>query len=73
MVGHFRPRNLPGSIAGQLNTEIERVVRSDGFRDRLVPLGVQVIGGSREAFAQFQQRELAKWGKAVRDSGASVD
>jgi tripartite-type tricarboxylate transporter receptor subunit TctC len=71
--GIFAPANLPGSIAAQLNAEIERVVRSDGFRDRLVPLGVQVIGGSREAFAQFQQRELAKWGKAVRDSGASVD
>jgi tripartite-type tricarboxylate transporter receptor subunit TctC len=71
--GVFAPANLPAPIASQLNAEIDRIVRSEAFRERLVPLGVQVIGGSRESFAQFQQRELAKWGKAVRDSGASVD
>jgi hypothetical protein len=34
---------------------------------------VTVSGDTPEAFAQFQQQELAKWGKAVRASGASVD
>lgn len=71
--GVFAPANLPSAIAAKLNTEIDRVVRSEAFRERLVPRGVQVIGGSREEFARFQQRELAKWGKAVRDSGATVD
>jgi hypothetical protein len=28
---------------------------------------------SRDTFAQFQQGELAKWGKAVRDAGVEVD
>ncbi|HVF63358.1 MAG TPA: tripartite tricarboxylate transporter substrate binding protein [Casimicrobiaceae bacterium] len=71
--GVFAPANLPAAIATQLNAEIDRVTRSDAFREKLVPRGVQVIGGSRESFAKFQQGELAKWGKAVRDSGASVD
>lgn len=71
--GVFAPANLPAPIATQLNAEIDRIVRSDAFRERLAPLGVQAMGGTRDAFAQFQQRELAKWGKAVRDSGASVD
>ena len=71
--GVFAPANLPMPIATQLNAEIDRIVRSEAFRERLVPRGVQVIGGSRESFAKFQQGELAKWGKAVRDSGAVVD
>ena len=71
--GVFAPAGLPQQIAAQLDAEIERVARSEAFRERLVPRGVQVIGGSRERFARFQQVELAKWGKAVRDSGASVD
>ena len=71
--GVFAPANLPAPIAAQLNAEIDRIVRSEAFRERLVPRGVQVIGGSRESFAKFQQGELAKWGKAVRDSGAVVD
>ena len=71
--GVFAPANLPTPIATQLNAEIDRVARSEAFRERLVPRGVQVIGGTRESFAKFQQDELVKWGKAVRDSGAVVD
>jgi tripartite-type tricarboxylate transporter receptor subunit TctC len=71
--GIFAPANLPPAIATRLNTEINAVVRSEGFRALLVPLGVTVSGDTRDEFAQFQQRELLKWGKAVRDSGASVD
>ncbi|HZQ59989.1 MAG TPA: tripartite tricarboxylate transporter substrate binding protein [Casimicrobiaceae bacterium] len=71
--GVFAPAHLSNDIANRLNAEINAVVQSEAFRQHLVPLGVQVIGGSREEFASFQQAELAKWGRAVRDSGASVD
>jgi tripartite-type tricarboxylate transporter receptor subunit TctC len=71
--GVFAPANLPPDIAARLNTEIDHVVHSDGFRKLLVPRGVQVIGGPREDFVRFNAAELAKWGKAVRDSGATID
>jgi tripartite-type tricarboxylate transporter receptor subunit TctC len=71
--GVFGPANLPSTIADRLNSEIETIVQSAAFRDRLVPLGVQPAGGTRAALAQFQRNELQKWGKSVRDSGATVD
>ena len=71
--GVFGPANLPPAIADQLNAAINAVVRDKGFRALLVPQGVTVSGDTREEFAQFQKSELVKWGKAVRDSGASVD
>jgi tripartite-type tricarboxylate transporter receptor subunit TctC len=71
--GVFAPSHLPADIATRLNTEIDHVVHSDGFRKLLVPRGVQVIGGPREDFVRFNAAELAKWGKAVRDSGATID
>jgi tripartite-type tricarboxylate transporter receptor subunit TctC len=71
--GVFAPSHLPADIATRLNTEIDHVVHSDGFRKLLVPRGVQVIGGPRDDFVRFNKAELAKWGKAVRDSGAHVD
>ena len=69
----FGPANMPPPIADRLNAAIEQIVRSAEFRDRLVPLGVQPGGGTRAALSQFQRNELAKWGKLVRDSGATVD
>ena len=36
-------------------------------------LGVEAIGGSPEDFARFIDAELARWGEAVRRSGARLD
>jgi tripartite-type tricarboxylate transporter receptor subunit TctC len=71
--GVFAPANLPAALATSLAAEIELIARGDAFRGRLEPLGVipTVLTGS--AFAEFQRSELAKWGKAVRDSGATVN
>jgi tripartite-type tricarboxylate transporter receptor subunit TctC len=69
----FGPAKLPEEIAAKLNSEIDRISRSEALRQTLRPLGVQTIGGSREQLAQFQQQEIARWGKAVKDSGATID
>jgi tripartite-type tricarboxylate transporter receptor subunit TctC len=71
--GVFAPANLPADIATRLNAAIERVVHPDGFRKLQEPRGVQLLGGPRADFARFNASELAKWGKAVRDSGATID
>jgi len=71
--GVFAPAQLPPAIATQLNEAINAVVRTEGFRALLVPQGVTVIGDTPAEFAEFQRHELVKWGKAVRESGASVD
>ncbi len=68
----FGPANLPADVAARLRTEIERVARSDAFRDKLGNLGVQPAA-EPVSLADFQKSEVAKWGKAVRDSGAVVD
>ncbi|MGE5090032.1 MAG: Bug family tripartite tricarboxylate transporter substrate binding protein [Candidatus Levyibacteriota bacterium] len=71
--GVFAPAQLPQALADELNAAVNAVVRDEGFRALLVPQGVTVNGDTRAEFAKFQREELVKWGKAVRDSGASVD
>lgn len=69
----FAPAKLQAAETKLLRTEIERVVRSTEFREKLVNLGMAPATLSQEAFESFHRGELAKWGKAVRDSGASLD
>jgi tripartite-type tricarboxylate transporter receptor subunit TctC len=71
--GVYAPAGLPVAQAAALAVEIEKVVKSSAFRDTLGPLGVLPVVLTLGAFGDFQSRETAKWGKAVRDSGASVD
>jgi len=68
----FGPANMPADVASTLRSEIERIVRSDAFKQKLGNLGVQP---STEplSLAEFQKTEVARWTKAVRDSGATAD
>lgn len=69
----FAPARLPAGETVVLRSEIERIVRSEDFKDKLVSQGITPASLSGEAFDAFHRTELAKWGKAVRDSGASLD
>lgn len=71
--GVFAPAKLPAPLTAALAGEIERIVHSETFRSKLEPLGVIPTSLSGSAFAEFLRTEMVKWGKAVRDSGATVD
>jgi tripartite-type tricarboxylate transporter receptor subunit TctC len=71
--GVFAPAKLPADMTEALGREIERIVLGEAFRANLEPLGVLPTVLTGRAFAEFQTTELAKWGKAVRQSGATAD
>jgi tripartite-type tricarboxylate transporter receptor subunit TctC len=71
--GVFAPANLPTAETNALAAGVERVVKGGTLNDRLGQLGVVPTLLTLKAFGEFQQREIAKWGKAVRDSGATVE
>jgi len=69
----FAPAKLPDAVAQKLRVEVEKIVLSAAFKEKLGNLGVVPNQDFRESLADFQQREIAKWAKAVKDSGAIVD
>ncbi len=71
--GVFSPAGLPSDTAAVLTGEVGKIARSADFRGKLEPLGVIGADLSEAAFGEFQRAEMTKWGKAVRDSGASVE
>jgi tripartite-type tricarboxylate transporter receptor subunit TctC len=71
--GLFAPAHLPADLTAQLAAETGKIVRGATFREKLEPLGVVPTALSGAEFSAFQGREIVKWGKAVHDSGASID
>lgn len=69
----FAPSGLPDAEASILRREVERVVHSNEFRDKLISLGMGPSTQEFDAFDSFHKAEIAKWGKAVRDSGSSIN
>jgi tripartite-type tricarboxylate transporter receptor subunit TctC len=68
----FGPANMPADVTAKLRAEIEKIARSDAFRDSLGAIGVQ-SNTDGVALAEFQKQEVERWQKAVRDSGAKAD
>jgi tripartite-type tricarboxylate transporter receptor subunit TctC len=71
--GVFAPAGLPADVTAALIGETEKIARSAEFGGKLEALGVIPTALNGGALAEFQRTELIKWGKAVRDSGASMD
>jgi tripartite-type tricarboxylate transporter receptor subunit TctC len=71
--GVFAPAKLPSEMAANLAAQIAKVVNSDLFRDKMMPLGVHPTVLTLRDFAEFQRAEISKWGKAVQDLGVTVD
>ena len=69
----FGPAKMPANVAGRLRTEIDRIVRSPEYERRLGNLGVQPFTDRTTPLAAFQKSEAAKWGKAVRDAGITLE
>ena len=71
--GVWAPAGTPKEIVARVSGEIAKIVRLPQVRDRLGGLGATPVGNTPEEFAAYNQSELAKWGRIVKDSGATVD
>lgn len=71
--GVMLPAGVPKDIVARLHAEIVRILQLPDVRQRFQGEGGEVAPNTPEQFAAFIRSEIAKWGKAVRDSGARVD
>ncbi len=67
------PAGTPADIVTRLNAEIDRALATPDMRAALAQRGVDVRAGTPEQFGAFLANERAKWSRAVKASGATVD
>ena len=72
-IGIAAPSKTPAAVLDRLNAEIVRIINTPEMKERLATLAFTPVGDSRKAFSAFIQSEIAKWGKAVKESGAKAD
>ncbi|MBC7717754.1 MAG: tripartite tricarboxylate transporter substrate binding protein [Pseudorhodobacter sp.] len=71
--GLFGPVKLPAEVTARLNKAFVEALNSPEIRARLASLMAEPMAGTPEAFGEFVRRELAKYEKVVKASGAKVE
>jgi tripartite-type tricarboxylate transporter receptor subunit TctC len=67
------PTGTSNAIITKLHAESTKALQAPDLRDRMVAEGAEFVGDTPEQYTAFIKVELAKWGKAVKASGAKVD
>ena len=67
------PAATPKEIAARLNAEIAKVMTDPDMEKQLASQGIEPMSSTPETFAATIKTDMAKWGKVVKASGASID
>jgi len=72
-LGIMVPKGSPRFAIDKLAAEVTRIVRSPEVRERFQAEGADSMGGTPEEFAALITYEVKRFGKAVKDSGATAE
>ncbi|MEH3087934.1 MAG: tripartite tricarboxylate transporter substrate binding protein [Xylophilus ampelinus] len=71
--GILAPAGTPAGIVKTLNAEINKALRDPAVASKLKSDGGDVLGGTPEQFASLLKTDTQRWGKIVKESGATID
>ena len=71
--GLLAPAGTPKPIINKLHDELVKIVKSPESVKRLESVGAIPVANSPAEFADYNRREVAKWGKIIRENNIKPD
>lgn len=65
--------NTPPAIMQKLHAELVRAMRAPEAREKIEALGYDIVGSTPAEADAFIRAEIVRWGKVVKESGATVN
>ena len=72
-LGFVAPAGTPAAAVNRFHAELTEVLKEPEVQERFRNLGLDIIGNTPEQFADFIKKDIVKWAKVVKDSGARAD
>ncbi|BEP68089.1 MULTISPECIES: tripartite tricarboxylate transporter substrate binding protein [Variovorax] len=72
-LGVVAPAKTPAAVVNKLHDELQEVLKEPEVKDKFRSLGLDIIGNKPEEFAAFLRKDIVKWAKVIKDSGAKAD
>jgi len=71
--GVLAPANLPPELLNTISREVIKAIQSPSVREKYTAMGAEAVGNTPAQFGVYINKEIAKWTKVVKESGAKVD
>jgi tripartite-type tricarboxylate transporter receptor subunit TctC len=71
--GFFAPAGTPPERVAYLNNAITRVLKSPAVSSKIIDSGSDVVAGTSEELAALLRRDIARWSRVAKLSGAVID
>jgi tripartite-type tricarboxylate transporter receptor subunit TctC len=71
--GLLAPAGTPKPIIDKLHGELVKIVKSPESMTRLAGVGAIPVANTPAEFAEANRKDVAKWGKIIRDNGIKAD
>lgn len=67
------PAMTPRAVISKVNTDVNRALQQPEVRQRFAGIGMEPMGGSEQAFAEYFKAETAKWAKVIREAKIAAE
>ena len=67
------PKGTPPAVIDKLNASVNKTLKNAEIIAQTQSSGSSTLGGTAAELQVFLRGEIARWGKAVKDSGAQID
>lgn len=65
----FAPVKTPAAIIARLHQEVVRAINTAEIREKLLDVGLEIVGSSPEELASVMKSEMVRLGKVIKDAG----
>ena len=72
-IGFLAPAGTPPNIIKRYNTELARILNLPDVKAQLEDMEFEVVASSPQAFSQWIDTEIVRWGKVIKATGAKAD
>ncbi|MDW5442786.1 tripartite tricarboxylate transporter substrate binding protein [Polaromonas sp. SM01] len=72
-LGLVAPAKTPPAVVNKLYAELHEVLKEPEVQEKFRSLGLDIIGSKPDEFRAFLRKDIVKWAKVVKDSGAKAD
>jgi len=72
-LGFVAPAGTPAPAVNKFHAELMEVLKETAVQEKFRALGLDIIGNNPKEFGEFIKKDIVKWAKVVKDSGAKAD